>query len=146
MPTRILYTMIRVGNLDRSVTFYRDALGMQEIRRETYTKERFTLVFMGYGSEEKNALIELTYNWDKDNYEQGSGFGHLALEVPDVYAACSRLSAMGVSVVRDPGPMNFPPDESDHGEIIAFIEDPDGYKVELVEAETENNMNEGTHP
>ena len=134
MPSRILYTMIRVGDLDRSVVFYRNALGMRELRRETFTEERFTLVFVGYGDEASNALIELTYNWDEDSYEHGTGYGHVALAVADVYAVCERLVKMGVTVVREPGPMAFAADETGEREVIAFIEDPDGYKIELIEA------------
>lgn len=133
-PTRLLYTMIRVSNLDRSVAFYKDALGMNELRRENYTEGRFTLVFIGYGDETSNALIELTYNWDEDNYKHGTGYGHVALEVSDIYATCEYLNGMGVSIVREPGPMTYVVDETGHKENIAFIEDPDGYKIELIQA------------
>ena len=137
-PSRMLYTMIRVGNLDRSVAFYHDALGMRELRRETFTEGRFTLVFIGYVDKTDNAMIELTYNWDEANYELGSGYGHVALEVQDIYAACKRLSNLGVNIVREPGPMTYAVDETGHREVIAFIEDPDGYKIELIQRHPEN--------
>jgi len=133
LPSRILYTMIRVGDLDRSLHFYRDALGMRELRRETFTDARFTLVFIGY--DDGNALIELTHNWDDDGYSHGSGYGHIALEVSDIEATCSHLVDLGVNIVRAPGPMKMGPDETGHREIIAFIEDPDGYRIELIEAD-----------
>ncbi|MEW8438355.1 MAG: lactoylglutathione lyase [Candidatus Thiodiazotropha taylori] len=136
-PHRILYTMIRVGDLERSVGFYRDILGMREIRRETFTGGRFTLAFMGYGDGESDALIELTYNWDEDHYEQGTGYGHIALEVEDVNATCKRLAAEDVNIVRAAGPMTWAVDETGHRENIAFIEDPDGYMIELVERHTD---------
>ena len=134
IPSRILYTMIRVADLDRSVSFYQDALGMQELRRETFTDGRFTLVFMGYGDKASEALIELTYNWDEDSYELGTGYGHVALEVGDIYTACKRLEGMGVKIVRPPNPMTYAVDETGHKENIAFIEDLDGYKIELIQA------------
>lgn len=133
IPERILYTMIRVGDLDRSIAFYRDALGMTELRRETFTEGRFTLVFIGYGDEASNAVIELTHNWDQDRYDLGTGYGHVALEVTDIYAACERFSKLGVKVVRAPGPMKVASDETGEREVIAFIEDPDGYRIELIE-------------
>ena len=132
-PSRILYTMIRVGDLDKSIAFYSNALGMHELRRETFTEGRFTLVFLGYGDAASNALIELTYNWDEDSYDMGTGYGHVALAVTDIYETCSRLEASGVKVVREPGPMTFAADETGHKENIAFIEDPDGYKIELIQ-------------
>ena len=132
-PSRILYQMIRVSNLDRSLQFYINALGMHELRRESFIVGRFTLLFVGYGKEVNDTVLELTYNWDEQRYEHGSGYGHLALEVADIYAACVRLASMGVKVVREPGPMAFAADESDVRETIAFIEDPDGYRIELIE-------------
>ncbi len=134
IPSRILYTMVRVSDLDRSIGFYRDALGMRELRRETFTEGRFTLVFLGYGDEPSDVSIELTYNWDESGYRHGTGYGHVALEVADIYAACARLEKMSVKVVRDPGPMTFAADETGAREVIAFVEDPDGYRVELIEA------------
>ena len=133
-PSRILYTMLRVTDFDRSIAFYRDGLGMCDLRRETFTEGRFTLVFIGYGTEASNAVIELTYNWDEDEYAHGTGYGHVALEVNDIHATCNRLEHMGVKVVRQPGPMKFAVDETGAREIIAFIEDPDGYRIELIEA------------
>jgi lactoylglutathione lyase len=134
VPTRILHTMIRVGNLERSVVFYRDMLGMLELRRETFSEGRFTLVFMGYDHAAPHAQIELTCNGDEDRYEPGTGYGHVALEVGDVHAACERLEKAGVPVTRKPGPMTYAPDETGCRKVIAFIQDPDGYKIELVEA------------
>ncbi len=134
IPFRFLYTMIRVGDLDRSVTFYQEALGMKELRRENFTDGRFTLVFIGYGGELSNTMVELTYNWDEDSYQHGTGYGHMALEIDDIYAACNRLEDMGVKIVREPGPMTYAVDETGHSEDIAFIEDPDGYLIELIQA------------
>ncbi len=125
---RLLHTMIRVRDLDRSIDFYTRLLGMQVLRRKDYPGGNFTLAFVGYGDEADNAVIELTYNWDqKEPYELGTGFGHLAIGVPDIYAACERLEQEGVSIPRPPGPMKH------GGSVIAFIEDPDGYKIELIE-------------
>lgn len=138
LPGRMLYTMIRVTDLDRSVAFYRDVLGMQEVRRETFSEGRFTLVFMGYGKVLDETLIELTYNWDDNQYTHGSGYGHLALEVDDIFGACARITNKGVRILREPGPMTWPVDETGHRENIAFIEDPDGYQIELVEAVTQS--------
>lgn len=132
IPSRILYTMIRVEDIDRSVKFYKNTLGMTELRRENFTLGRFTLVFLGYGDESSNPSIELTYNWDKNNYEHGTRYGHVALEVTDIYAACERLKEMGVTVLREAGPMTYAVDETGHKETIAFILDPDGYKIELI--------------
>lgn len=133
IPSRILCTMIRVVDLERSVDFYTNALGMTELRREDFTEGRFTLVFMGYGDETTNAVIELTYNWDQNNYQHGTHYGHVALGVTDAHAACNRLESMGVVIHRAPGPMMYAVDETGHKETIAFIEDPDGYKIELIE-------------
>ena len=135
LPSRVLYTMLRVGDLDRSVAFYREMLGMHEVRRETFTEGRFTLVFMGFEGGSNNALIELTFNWEEDRYELGTGYGHIALEVADVYAVCERLEKLGVVITRKPGPMSYAVDETGHRETIAFIEDPDGYKIELIEVQ-----------
>ena len=124
---RILHTMIRVGNLDRSLSFYTEVLGMRLLRRNDYPEGRFTLAFVGYGEESDNAVIELTHNWDTEAYELGNGFGHIALGVPDAYAACSKIKERGGKVVREAGPMK-------HGTtVIAFVEDPDGYKIELIQ-------------
>lgn len=134
IPSCFLYTMVRVGDLDRSIAFYRDALGMREIRRETFAEGRFTLVFMGYGH--GSVAIELTCNWDETRYQHGTGYGHIALGVADIYTACERLGRMGVKILRAPGPMTFAVDETGSRETIAFIEDPDGYRIELVERAT----------
>ena len=122
---RILHTMLRVGDLDRSISFYRDVLGMQLRRRNDYPGGRFTLAFMGF---EGDAMeLELTHNWDTASYELGSGYGHVALAVPDAYAACEAVIAKGGKVTRPAGPMM-------HGTtVIAFVEDPDGYKIELIQ-------------
>jgi lactoylglutathione lyase len=132
---RILHTMIRVGDLDRSLAFYVDALGMREIRRENYPEGRFTLVFIGYGDESDSAVIEITHNWDEDSYTHGSGYGHIAIGAKDIYAICERLTSMGnIKILRQPGPMTF---TADNGacDVIAFVEDPDGYRIELIETQ-----------
>jgi len=125
---RFLHSMIRVLDLDRSIDFYTRHLGMQVLRRSDYPEGKFTNVFVGYGDENDNAVIELTHNWDQDiPYEHGGAFGHLAVSVPDIYATCDAMEKEGVSIPRKPGPMK-------HGTtVIAFIEDPDGYKIELIE-------------
>ncbi|SEN03338.1 lactoylglutathione lyase [Roseovarius tolerans] len=133
LPTSILYTMVRVGDLDRSIAFYQDALGMREIRRETFPEGRFTLVFMGYGNSPSAPTVELTWNWDETSYQHGTGYGHIALGVSDIYAACERLTEMGVRVTRPAGPMKFAPTETGEKEVIAFLNDPDGYSIELIE-------------
>ena len=123
---RILHTMIRVGNLDRSIAFYTEVLGMRLLRRDDYPEGRFTLAFVGYGEESESAVIELTFNWDTTSYDLGNGFGHIALEVPDAHAACDAIRQRGGKVTREAGPMK-------HGTtVIAFVEDPDGYKIELI--------------
>lgn len=124
---KIVHTMIRVNDLDESLKFYCDGLGMKLLKKRDYESGRFTNVFVGYGSEETDAVIELTYNWDTHSYDIGNGFGHIALGVPDVYKACEELRAKGIKIVREPGPMK-------HGtgsNAIAFLEDPNGYKIEL---------------
>ena len=125
---RLLHTMIRVGDLDRSIAFYTDVLGMRLLRRRDYPQGEFTLAFVGYGEEDQNAVIELTYNWGTDRYELGTGFGHLAIEVDDVYRAAERIRAQGGKILREPGPMNA------GTSVIAFVEDPDGYAIELIGA------------
>lgn len=131
-PHAILYTMVRVQDLDRSLQFYCEGLGMQEMRRETFSDAKFTLVFVGYAN--SNALIELTFNWGENAYSHGTGYGHIALEVHDIALVCRQLSEQGVEIVRAPGPMKMAPDETAEREIIAFIKDPDGYRIELIQA------------
>ena len=123
---RLLHTMIRVGNLENSVRFYTDTLGMKLLRQKDYPDGKFTLAFVGYGDEKHNSVIELTYNWDTHAYDLGSGFGHLAIEVDDVYDAAEKIRAQGGKIIREPGPMNA------GTTIIAFVEDPDGYPIELL--------------
>jgi lactoylglutathione lyase len=123
---RMLHTMIRTGNLDRSIDFYTQVLGMSLLRRKDYPDGKFTLAFIGYGDESANTVIELTYNWGVDSYDLGTGFGHIAIEVDDVYQACADIKARGGTVVREAGPMNA------GTTIIAFVADPDGYKIELI--------------
>ncbi len=125
---RLLHTMIRVKDLDKSIDFYSRHLGMDVLRKKDFPGGEFTNVFMGYGEESDHTVLELTYNWgQEDAYTHGSGFGHLAVAVPDIYKACEVMEAEGVSIPRPPGPMA-------HGTtVIAFIEDPDGYKIELIE-------------
>jgi lactoylglutathione lyase len=126
MSMRLLHTMIRVGNLEKSIRFYTDTLGMKLLRQKDYPDGKFTLAFVGYGDEKHNSVIELTYNWDTNAYELGSGFGHLAIEVDDVYDAAEKIRAQGGKIIREPGPMNA------GTTIIAFVEDPDGYQIELL--------------
>jgi lactoylglutathione lyase len=123
---RLLHTMIRVGNLEKSINFYTEILGMKLLRQKEYPDGKFTLAFVGYGDEKNHSVIELTYNWDTDAYDLGSGFGHLAIEVDDVYAAAEKIRAQGGKIIREPGPMNA------GTTIIAFVEDPDGYQIELL--------------
>jgi lactoylglutathione lyase len=124
---RILHTMLRVGDLDRSIAFYTEVVGMRVLRRNDYPDGKFTLAFVGYQDEAAGAVIELTYNWGVDKYEPGTAFGHIALEVEDAYAACEEIKKRGGKVVREAGPMK-------HGTtVIAFVEDPDGYKIELIQ-------------
>ena len=123
---RMLHTMIRVGNLQESIDFYTGVLGMKLLRQKDYPDGKFTLAFVGYGLESEHSVIELTHNWDTGSYDHGTAFGHIAIEVEDVYKACDEVRARGGKVVREAGPMK-------HGNtILAFIEDPDGYKVELL--------------
>lgn len=124
---RILHTMLRVGDLDRSIHFYTQVLGMKLLTRKDYPEGKFTLAFVGYGSNPDHAELELTYNWGVDRYELGTAYGHIALGVDDIHAACDRIRAAGGVITREPGPMK-------HGTtVIAFVQDPDGYKVELIE-------------
>ncbi len=123
---RILHTMIRVGNLEKSIQFYTEVLGMALLRQKEYPDGRFTLAFLGYGDESTESAIELTYNWDSDHYDLGNGFGHIALEVDDVYSATEEIRARGGNILREAGPMNA------GTTIIAFATDPDGYQIELI--------------
>lgn len=123
---RILHTMLRVGNLERSIRFYTEVLGMKLLRQKEYPEGEFTLAFVGYGDESANTVIEMTYNWGQDKYNLGDGFGHIALEVDDVYQAAEDIRARGAKIIREAGPMNA------GSTIIAFVEDPDGYAIELI--------------
>lgn len=123
---RLLHTMLRVGNLDKSIKFYTEIMGMTLLRQKDYPDGKFTLAFVGYGDEKDNTAIELTHNWDTDNYEMGNGFGHLAIEVDDVYVACEKIKQQGGDIIREAGPMNA------GTTIIAFVKDPDGYEIELL--------------
>jgi lactoylglutathione lyase len=124
---KLLHTMLRVGDLDRSISFYCDILGMKLLRRKDYPDGKFTLAFVGYGDEQNNSVIELTHNWDTKAYDLGNGFGHVALGVENIYTACDAIKNLGGKVTREPGPMK-------HGSTeIAFVEDPDGYKIELIQ-------------
>jgi lactoylglutathione lyase len=125
---RMLHTMVRVFNLDKSVDFYTRLLGMKLLRKRDVPEGKYSLAFVGYGDEAANTVMELTYNWDqKEPYAIGTGFGHLAVGVPDVYAACEKLGKEGVKITRAPGPVKF------GTTVIAFVEDPDGYKIELIQ-------------
>ena len=124
---RMLHTMLRVGNLVESLKFYTEVLGMKLLRQKDYPDGKFTLAFVGYGDESDHTVLELTYNWGVDKYELGNAYGHIALGVEDIYATCEDIKARGGKVTREPGPMK-------HGKtVIAFVEDPDGYKVELIQ-------------
>ncbi|MCC5626545.1 lactoylglutathione lyase [Nostoc sp. CHAB 5715] len=130
---RLLHTMLRVGNLEESLKFYCELLGMKLLRRKDYPGGEFTLAFVGYGDESDNSVIELTYNWGVEKYELGNAYGHIALGVDDIYATCQEIRNQGGKVVREPGPMK-------HGStVIAFVEDPDGYKIELIQLGTQGS-------
>ncbi|HEB26380.1 MAG TPA: lactoylglutathione lyase [Porticoccus sp.] len=123
---RLLHTMLRVADLEKSITFYTDVLGMTLLSRKDYPEGCFTLAFLGYGPASENTVLELTYNWNTDSYALGEGYGHIAIGVDDVYAACDRIREAGGVIVREPGPMK-------HGAtVLAFVDDPDGYKIELL--------------
>lgn len=127
---RILHTMIRVNNLDESIMFYQNFFGMNVLRKQDYPEGKFSLAFIGYGAEESNTVIELTYNWNTNKYDQGNAFGHIALEVDDAYKTCAEIKKKGGKILREAGPMM-------HGTtVIAFIEDPNGYKIELIQKGT----------
>jgi lactoylglutathione lyase len=126
---RILHTMLRVGDLQKSLDFYVNVLGMRELRRKDYPEGKFTLAFVGYGEESETAVLELTHNWDTPKYDLGAGYGHIAIAVADAYKACEEVKKRGGKVTREAGPMK-------HGStVIAFVEDPDGYKVEFIQRE-----------
>lgn len=127
--------MFRVADLEKSLAFYRDILGMQVLRREDFKSGRFTLVFLGYGKESSNTVIELTHNWDDNHYQHGNAFGHLALEVEGIYKFCEQLEQMGVKISRKPGPMLHKENHTEGDQVIAFIKDPDGYSIELIDSE-----------
>lgn len=130
---RLLHTMLRVGNLETSIQFYCDLLGMKLLRKKDYPTGKFTLAFVGYGDEADHSVLELTYNWDTDHYDLGEGYGHIAIGVDDIYGTCEAIKAQGGDVVRAPGPMK-------HGStVIAFVKDPDGYKVELIQMGTQGS-------
>ena len=130
---RLLHTMLRVGNLEQSLKFYCDVLGMKLLRRKDYPGGEFTLAFVGYGDETDNTVLELTYNWGVEKYDLGNAYGHIALGVDDIYSTCDEIINSGAKVVREPGPMK-------HGStVIAFVEDPDGYKVELIQLGTQGS-------
>lgn len=124
---RLLHTMLRVGNLDQSIAFYTERLGMTLLRKKDYPGGEFTLAFLGYGDESDHTVLELTHNWGQDHYELGDAYGHIAIGVEDIYTTCAQIKSQGGSVTREPGPMK-------HGStVIAFIEDPDRYKIELIQ-------------
>jgi lactoylglutathione lyase len=128
---RILHTMIRVGDLERSLAFYTGVLGMKLLRKHDYSDGKFTLAFVGFGPESEQAALELTHNWDTKSYDLGAGYGHVAIEVPDAYAACAAIEKLGGVVTREAGPMK-------HSKtVIAFVQDPDGYKIELIQRGTQ---------
>lgn len=133
---RLLHTMLRVGNLEESLKFYCELLGMKLLRQKDYPGGKFTLAFVGYGDEADHSVLELTYNWGVDQYDLGNAYGHIALGVDDIYTTCEEIKARGGKVVREPGPMK-------HGStVIAFVEDPDGYKVELIQLSSRTSGDE----
>lgn len=123
---RILHTMLRVGNLDKSIAFYTDVMGMTLLRTSENTEYQYTLAFVGYGKEENEAVLELTYNWGTEQYDLGNAYGHIAIEADDIYGMCEQIRAAGGKVTREPGPVKG------GSTVIAFVEDPDGYKIELI--------------
>lgn len=131
LPTRILHSMLRVSDLEKSEHFYTQYLGMTVQRKKHYPEAEFTLAFFGYGQETDHTVLELTHNWSEQSYSIGNAYGHIALAVKDIYATCSFLAEQGVKITRQPGPMTV-----DVAEVIAFIEDPDGYQIELIQMST----------
>lgn len=137
---RMLHTMLRVGDLEESLKFYCDVLGMKLLRKKDYPGGEFTLAFVGYGDESDHTVLELTYNWGTDSYDLGDGYGHIALGVDDIYGTCEAIKAQGGNVVREPGPMK-------HGStVIAFVQDPNGYKVELIQLGTQGSAQKESQP
>ncbi|XWK90704.1 MAG: lactoylglutathione lyase [Phormidium sp.] len=133
---RLLHTMLRVGNLEESLKFYTEILGMKLLRQKDYPDGKFTLAFVGYGDESDHTVLELTYNWGVEQYNLGDAYGHIAIGVDDIYATCNQIKAQGGKVVREPGPMK-------HGStVIAFVQDPDGYKIELIQLGTQGTATE----
>lgn len=133
---RLLHTMLRVGNLEESLKFYTEVLGMKLLRQKEYPDGKFTLAFVGYGDESDHTVLELTYNWGTDKYTLGDAYGHIAIGVDDIYATCDEIKTRGGKVSREPGPMK-------HGStVIAFVQDPDGYKVELIQLENQNSRSQ----
>jgi lactoylglutathione lyase len=132
-PTRLLHTMLRVTDLERSIDFYTRLLGMRLLRQERYPDGQFTLAFLGYGDESDHTVIELTHNWGGHTYELGNAYGHIALAASDIHATCAHLESAGVNVVRQPGPMTATTPDRQDAEHIAFITDPDGYRIELIQ-------------
>ncbi|MCY1160296.1 Lactoylglutathione lyase [compost metagenome] len=132
---RMLHTMLRVGNLEQSLAFYTEVLGMTLLRKRDYEEGRFTLAFVGYGDEENHTVLELTHNWDTTSYELGNAYGHIAIAVDDAYLACEEIKARGGKVVREAGPMKG------GITVIAFVEDPDGYKIELIQQDVNARNN-----
>ncbi|MEG1489152.1 lactoylglutathione lyase [Acinetobacter sp.] len=132
---RMLHTMLRVGNLEQSLAFYTEVLGMTLLRKRDYEEGRFTLAFVGYGDEENHTVLELTHNWDTTSYEVGNAYGHIAIAVDDAYQACEEIKARGGKVVREAGPMKG------GITVIAFVEDPDGYKIELIQQDVNARNN-----
>ena len=133
---RLLHTMLRVGNLEESLKFYTEVLGMKLLRQKDYPDGKFTLAFVGYGDESDHTVLELTYNWGVEQYNLGDAYGHIAIGVDDIYTTCAEIKAQGGKVVREPGPMK-------HGStVIAFVQDPNGYKVELIQIGTQGTATE----
>lgn len=132
-PTRLLHAMLRVSDLERSISFYTQLMGMRLMRKERYPEGQFTLAFLGYGQEQESAVLELTHNWDERTYAMGDAYGHIALGCRDIYVTCDVLKVAGIPVIRQPGPMTATSPDRNDAEHIAFIQDPDGYRIELIQ-------------
>lgn len=139
-PNRIMHTMLRVSDLPRAIKFYCEHLGMRLFRQEDYPEGAFTLAFLGYGEESLSTVLELTYNWSQNTYERGNAFGHIALEVDDLQKTCAQLVSQGVNLLRPPGAMSYLSPQRSFAEHIAFIEDPDGFRIELIERLPQEKM------